>query len=246
MTEALQVEKTHKVLEIGTGSGYQAAVLSRLARRVYTIERFASLLKEAEARFRDLRIHNITSKTADGAKGWKEQAPFDRIIVTAAADGVPQTLIDQLAEGGIMVVPVGAERGDQVLLRLVKKPDGLHQEILADVRFVPLIGGALPEEEGPCAARGAERALMSRTRNLRAILVVALAATTLAGCNLNTMLASPPAPDPAVPAGAPFGEIKNGQYVVAPGDTVAIVSERTNTPIRTIDRTSTASRRRTR
>ena len=148
MTEALQVEKTHKVLEIGTGSGYQAAVLSRLARRVYTIERFASLLKEAEARFHELRIHNITSKVADGAKGWKEQAPFDRIIVTAAADGVPQILVDQLAEGGIMVVPVGAERGDQVLLRLTKQPDGLHQEILTEVRFVPLVGGAPPEEEG--------------------------------------------------------------------------------------------------
>jgi protein-L-isoaspartate(D-aspartate) O-methyltransferase len=147
MTEALQVGKMHKVLEIGTGSGYQAAVLSRLARRVYTIERFASLLKEAEARFHELRIHNITSKVADGAKGWKEQAPFDRIIVTAAADSVPQILIDQLAEGGIMVVPVGAERGDQVLLRLTKTPDGLHQEILTEVRFVPLVGGALPEEE---------------------------------------------------------------------------------------------------
>jgi protein-L-isoaspartate(D-aspartate) O-methyltransferase len=151
MTEALQVEKTHKVLEIGTGSGYQAAVLSRLARRVYTIERFASLLKEAEARFHELRIHNITSKVADGAKGWKEQAPFNRIIVTAAADTVPQVLIDQLAEGGIMVVPVGAERGDQVLLRLTKTPDGLYQEILTEVRFVPLVGGALPEEEGRVA-----------------------------------------------------------------------------------------------
>ena len=148
MTEALQVEKMHKVLEIGTGSGYQAAVLSRLARRVYTIERFQSLLKEAEARFHALRIHNITSKVADGAKGWKEQAPFDRIIVTAAADSVPQILLDQLAEGGIMVVPVGAERGDQVLLRLTKTPDGVRQEILTDVRFVPLVGGALPEEEG--------------------------------------------------------------------------------------------------
>jgi protein-L-isoaspartate(D-aspartate) O-methyltransferase len=148
MTEALQVEKTHKVLEIGTGSGYQAAVLARLARRVYTIERFASLLKEAEARFRELRIHNITSKVADGAKGWKEQAPFDRIIVTAAADGVPQTLLDQLADGGVMVLPVGAERGDQVLLRLTRTSEGLKQEILADVRFVPLVGGALPEEEG--------------------------------------------------------------------------------------------------
>jgi protein-L-isoaspartate(D-aspartate) O-methyltransferase len=148
MTESLQVEKSHKVLEIGTGSGYQAAVLSRLARRVYTIERFQSLLKEAELRFRDLRIHNITSKVADGAKGWKEQAPFERIIVTAAADGIPQTLVDQLADGGIMVVPVGAERGDQVLLRLTKTSDGVKQEVLADVRFVPLIGGALPEDDG--------------------------------------------------------------------------------------------------
>lgn len=147
MTEALQVEKSHKVLEIGTGSGYQAAVLSRLARRVYTIERFASLLKEAEARFHALRIHNITSKVADGARGWKEQAPFDRIIVTAAADVVPQTLLDQLAEGGIMIVPVGAERGDQVLLRLTKTPEGVRQEVLTDVRFVPLVGGALPEDE---------------------------------------------------------------------------------------------------
>lgn len=147
MTEALQVEKSHKVLEIGTGSGYQAAVLSRLARRVYTIERFASLLKEAEARFHALRIHNITSKVADGGKGWKEQAPFERIIVTAAADGVPQTLLDQLAEGGIMVVPVGAERGDQVLLRLTKTAEGVKQEVLTEVRFVPLVGGALPEED---------------------------------------------------------------------------------------------------
>jgi protein-L-isoaspartate(D-aspartate) O-methyltransferase len=147
MTEALQVEKSHKVLEIGTGSGYQAAVLSRLARRVYTIERFASLLKEAEARFHALRIHNITSKVADGAKGWKEQAPFDRIIVTAAADSVPQSLLDQLSEGGIMVIPVGAERGDQVLLRLTKTPDGVMQEVLTEVRFVPLVGGALPEDE---------------------------------------------------------------------------------------------------
>ena len=147
MTEALQVEKSHKVLEIGTGSGYQAAVLARLARRVYTIERFASLLKEAEARFHAMRIHNITSKVADGSKGWKEQAPFDRIIVTAAADGVPQALLDQLAEGGIMVVPVGAERGDQVLLRLTKTPDGVQQEVLTEVRFVPLVGGALPEDD---------------------------------------------------------------------------------------------------
>jgi len=148
MTEALRVGPRMKVLEIGTGSGYQAAVLAKIARRVYSIERFKPLSKEAERLLISLGIYNVVCDVGDGSKGWPAQAPFDRIIVTAAADGVPQTLIDQLAEGGIMVVPVGAERGDQVLLRLVKKPDGLHQEILADVRFVPLIGGALPEEEG--------------------------------------------------------------------------------------------------
>jgi protein-L-isoaspartate(D-aspartate) O-methyltransferase len=148
MTEALQVKKSHKVLEIGTGSGYQAAVLSKLSRRVYTIERFKSLLQEAEARFHHLRIHNITSKCGDGSKGWKEQAPFDRIIVTAAADGFPQTLADQLAVGGIMVVPLGAERGDQVLMKITKLEDGsLKQEALADVRFVPMISGPVPEDE---------------------------------------------------------------------------------------------------
>jgi protein-L-isoaspartate(D-aspartate) O-methyltransferase len=148
MTEALQVTKSHKVLEIGTGSGYQTAVLSKLARRVYTVERFKSLLDEAEARFKHLRLHNITSKCADGSKGWKEQAPFDRIIVTAAAAEMPQTLAAQLAIDGIMVVPVGPERGDQVLERITKLADGsLKRDMLADVRFVPMVEGMLPEEE---------------------------------------------------------------------------------------------------
>jgi protein-L-isoaspartate(D-aspartate) O-methyltransferase len=148
MTDRLKLSDRCKVLEIGTGSGYQAAVLARLARRVYTIERFKSLLDEAEARFKQLRIHNITSKCADGGKGWKEQAPFDRIIVTAAAAEMPQTLIDQLAIGGVMVLPLGPERGEQVLIRITKLEDGTpHQERLAEVRFVPLVGGALPEED---------------------------------------------------------------------------------------------------
>ncbi|HEY4164355.1 MAG TPA: protein-L-isoaspartate(D-aspartate) O-methyltransferase [Dongiaceae bacterium] len=156
MTEALQVTKSHKVLEIGTGSGYQTAVLSRLARRVYTIERFKSLLDEAEARFKHLRLHNITSKCADGGKGWKEQAPFDRIIVTAAAAEMPQTLAAQLAVDGIMVVPVGPERGDQVLERVTKQADGsLKRDVLADVRFVPMVEGILPEDERRLAARSA-------------------------------------------------------------------------------------------
>jgi protein-L-isoaspartate(D-aspartate) O-methyltransferase len=156
MTEALQVNKSHKVLEIGTGSGYQAAVLARLARRVYTIERFKSLLDEAEARFKQQRIHNITSKCADGGKGWKEQAPFDRIIVTAAAAEMPQTLIDQLAVGGIMVLPLGPERGEQVLFRVTKLADGtLKQDRLVDVRFVPLVGGAVPEDDRGASQRAA-------------------------------------------------------------------------------------------
>jgi protein-L-isoaspartate(D-aspartate) O-methyltransferase len=154
MTEALRVTKSHKVLEIGTGSGYQTAVLSRLARRVYTIERWKSLLDEAEARFKELRVHNVTSKCADGSKGWKEQAPFDRVIVTAAAAEMPQTLVDQLAPGGIMVLPLGAERGEQVLERLTKLEDGtLKREVLADVRFVPLVGGAVPEDDRRAARR---------------------------------------------------------------------------------------------
>ena len=152
MTEALQLKKTHKVLEIGTGSGYQAAVLAKLARRVYTVERFKSLLKEAESRFHQLRLHNITSKVGDGSKGWPEQAPFDRIIVTAAAEDIPQTLVDQLAVGGVMVLPVGPDRGDQVLIRLRKNEDGIECDHLADVRFVPLVGGALPEDETKAAS----------------------------------------------------------------------------------------------
>jgi protein-L-isoaspartate(D-aspartate) O-methyltransferase len=157
MTEALDVKKTHKVLEIGTGSGYQAAVLSRLCRRLYTIERYKSLLAEAEQRFHHLRLHNITSRCSDGSRGWREQAPFDRIIVTAAAADVPQALVDQLAVGGIMVVPVGPERGDQVLVKLTKQEDGsVTPKIITDVRFVPLVEGALPEGEGKSAPRRME------------------------------------------------------------------------------------------
>jgi protein-L-isoaspartate(D-aspartate) O-methyltransferase len=157
MTEALGVKKNHKVLEIGTGSGYQAAVLSKLCRRVYTIERYKSLLAEAELRFHHLRLHNITSRCGDGSKGWPEQAPFDRIIVTAAAAEVPSALADQLAVGGVMVIPVGPERGDQVLIKLVKNEDGsLASKIIADVRFVPLVAGSLPEGDLRHSAQRAE------------------------------------------------------------------------------------------
>jgi protein-L-isoaspartate(D-aspartate) O-methyltransferase len=140
MTQALELHDRLKVLEIGTGSGYQAAVLSRLVRRVYTIERHRALLHEAEARFTQLGFHNITTRAGDGTKGWPEQAPFDRILVTAAADGdIPKTLTDQLALGGIMIVPLGNDRRDQRVYRVRRTETGLQREELWPVRFVPLL-----------------------------------------------------------------------------------------------------------
>jgi protein-L-isoaspartate(D-aspartate) O-methyltransferase len=141
MTQALDVGDRHKVLEIGTGSGYQAAVLAKLARRVFTMERHRALLKEAENRFAELKLHNITTRFGDGSKGWPEQAPFDRIIVTAAATEVPQVLLDSLAEGGILVAPVGEERRDQQLLRIRRDQGRFITEDLGPVRFVPLVSG---------------------------------------------------------------------------------------------------------
>jgi protein-L-isoaspartate(D-aspartate) O-methyltransferase len=150
MTQALELHDRLKVLEIGTGSGYQAAVLSRLVRRVYTIERHRALLHEAEARFTQLGFHNITTRAGDGTKGWPEQAPFDRILVTAAADGdIPKTLTDQLALGGIMIVPLGNDRRDQRVYRVRRTETGLQREELWPVRFVPL----LPEPVAVPAAR---------------------------------------------------------------------------------------------
>jgi protein-L-isoaspartate(D-aspartate) O-methyltransferase len=140
MTQALELHDRLKVLEVGTGSGYQAAVLSRLVRRVYTIERHRALLHEAEARFHQLGLHNITTRAGDGTKGWPEQAPFDRILVTAAADGdIPKTLTDQLALGGIMIVPLGNDRRDQRVYRVRRTETGLQREELWPVRFVPLL-----------------------------------------------------------------------------------------------------------
>lgn len=144
MTQALELNDRAKVLEIGTGSGYQTAILARLCRRVYTIERHKPLLNEAEARFRKLGLTNIVARFGDGSKGWPEQAPFSRIIVTAAAVDVPHVLLDQLDVGGIMVVPVGLEERTQHLLRLRKTADDVETEDLGLVRFVPLIS----DEEG--------------------------------------------------------------------------------------------------
>ena len=142
MTQALEVGDRMKVLEIGTGSGYQAAILAQLCRRLYTIERHKPLLKEAEERFRRLRIHNITAKVGDGSRGWHEQAPFERIMVTAAAHDIPPVLVEQLAVGGIMVLPLGdAHALEQDLIKITKTGDGLHIDHLGPVRFVPLVEG---------------------------------------------------------------------------------------------------------
>lgn len=147
MTQALEVGERMMVLEIGTGCGYQTAVLAQLCRRVYTIERHRPLLREAERRLDRLGYRNVVTRAGDGFKGWPEVAPFERIIVTAAAPDVPQALYGQLAEGGIMVLPIGANPVDQWLIRLTKTPDGLRREDLSPVRFVPMVSGLPPEGE---------------------------------------------------------------------------------------------------
>jgi len=145
MSQALEVGERQKVLEIGTGSGYQAAVLAKMCRRVYTIERHKPLLKEAEERFKHLHIHNITAICGDGTRGWPEQAPFDRILVTAAATEIPQNLLEQLSDEGVMVLPVGNQSGEQIIVRVRKQGGRPSAENLFPVRFVPLVAGALPE-----------------------------------------------------------------------------------------------------
>jgi len=145
MTQTLKVNDRMKVLEIGTGSGYQTAILSCLARRIYSVERFRSLLRGAEERFRLLHLHNITTMAADGTRGWPKQAPFKRIIVTAAAKVLPQPLLDQLADGGIMVIPVEVHPGRQEIQRIIKLGEKLDIEGLLPVRFVPLLHGMPPE-----------------------------------------------------------------------------------------------------
>jgi len=141
MTQALDVGDRDRVLEVGTGTGYQAAVLSKLARRVYTVDRFRTLVTTAESRFKTLRLNNVTTLIADGMQGWPEQAPFDRIIVTAAGETIPEPLKKQVKVGGIIVIPVGPADGVQRLLRLERMADGFNEKMLGDVRFVPLIPG---------------------------------------------------------------------------------------------------------
>ncbi|MBN9319569.1 MAG: protein-L-isoaspartate O-methyltransferase [Caulobacterales bacterium 68-7] len=145
MTQALTLEPRSRVLEIGTGSGYQTAILSRLARLVYTVERYRTLMKEAEARFAVLGLTNIITRFGDGGEGWAEQAPFDRIMVTAAADEEPKRLLAQLKPSGVLVAPVG--RGPvQTLIRYAGDgKGGFVQESLGEVRFVPLLEGTAKE-----------------------------------------------------------------------------------------------------
>jgi len=141
MTQALKVQPRDKVLEVGTGSGYQAAILSQLARRVYTVDRYGRLVRDAEAVFRKLDLTNITAITTDGSYGLPDQAPFDRIIVTAAAEDPPGPLLAQMKIGGIMVLPVGQEQAVQSLIKVVRHETGYDYEELRPVRFVPLLEG---------------------------------------------------------------------------------------------------------
>jgi len=141
MTQALKLSARDKVLEVGTGSGYQAAILSLLARRVYTVDRHRRLVQEASEIFRALDLTNITALTADGSFGLPDQAPFDRILVTAAAEDPPGPLLAQLKIGGIMVVPVGQSDTVQRLIRVTRHETGLDYDELRPVRFVPLIEG---------------------------------------------------------------------------------------------------------
>jgi protein-L-isoaspartate(D-aspartate) O-methyltransferase len=141
MTQALNVGKRDKVLEVGTGTGYQTAVLARLCRRVYSIERVRSLGLAAKQKLEELGVRNVTTKIGDGYKGWPEQAPFDRILVTAAAPEVPFALVEQLKTGGIMVIPIGGEGAVQDLLRIRRTETGTDSKSLGLVRFVPMQPG---------------------------------------------------------------------------------------------------------
>ncbi|MBF0561411.1 MAG: protein-L-isoaspartate(D-aspartate) O-methyltransferase [Alphaproteobacteria bacterium] len=154
MTQALGLGERMKVLEIGTGSGYQTAILSRLCLRVYTIERHRVLQKEALLRFERLRLHNITARVGDGTKGWPEQAPFERVLVTAAADQIPTAIVEQMAVDGLMVLPLVTKGGrEQHIMRVRRTGGGFDSESLSAVHFVPLVEGALPEEMEWLASR---------------------------------------------------------------------------------------------
>ncbi|KGY08304.1 protein-L-isoaspartate(D-aspartate) O-methyltransferase [Vibrio sp. MarTm2] len=141
MTEILELSRKSKVLEVGTGSGYQTAVLAQLVDHVFSVERIKSLQWEAKRRLKQLDIYNVSTKHGDGWQGWAAKAPFDAIIVTAAAESVPEALLTQLSEGGILVIPVGTD--EQQLLKITRCADSFTSEVIEVVRFVPLVAGDL-------------------------------------------------------------------------------------------------------
>lgn len=145
MTQALQVEPRSRVLEIGSGSGYQTTILSKMSRLVYTIERYRTLMREAEARFKALGLTNVITKFGDGGKGWPEQAPFDRIMVTAAAPSEPKALLSQLKPNGILVAPIGKGPVQNLRRYVGDGEGGFSVEVLTEVRFVPLLDGVAKE-----------------------------------------------------------------------------------------------------
>ncbi|MBD21750.1 MAG: protein-L-isoaspartate O-methyltransferase [Rhodospirillaceae bacterium] len=146
MTEALSIGPRMKVLEVGTGCGYQAAVLSGLCLRVYSIERFQELFRSTQQRLSELRFNNVTIKWGDGLQGWVEQAPFDRLILTAAIKEIPKILFDQMADNGIVIAPLGKRADDQRLVKFFRRNNGeWEQESLLPVRFVPMLGGTVDE-----------------------------------------------------------------------------------------------------
>ncbi len=141
MTEVLELSRDSKVLEVGTGSGYQTAVLAQLVEHVFSIERIKALQWEAKRRLKQLDIYNVSTKHGDGWQGWAAKAPFDAIIVTAAAESVPPALLSQLSEGGVMVIPVGTQ--EQQLLKITRQGESYLSEVIEVVRFVPLVAGDL-------------------------------------------------------------------------------------------------------
>ena len=145
MTEQLKMESRHRVLEVGTGSGYQAAVLSHLAREVVSVERYRTLAEEARERLKALGYENVDIVVGDGFAGVPDRAPYDRIIVTAAAETIPEALLDQLADGGIMILPLGSHDGSQHIIKLTKSVTGIRRENLIPVRYVPMLPGNAQE-----------------------------------------------------------------------------------------------------
>jgi protein-L-isoaspartate(D-aspartate) O-methyltransferase len=141
MTQHLELEGVDSVLEIGCGSGYQAAILSKICRRVFTIERIDELLKEAKSRFSELEIHNIFTRFDDGQRGWRQYAPFERILFSATAKEIPSVLFEQLAEGGILLAPIERRENYHLITRFYKRNGRITSEAIEQCRFVPVLDG---------------------------------------------------------------------------------------------------------